>query len=352
MTNVNLFMALCGVMLAVAVAWVLWPLLKAAPSEGTTKAASYSQMAFVAACVVMLSIGLYVHVSTWPWGHAVDPSINAEQAAVADAQAEAAAYQARVTANPDDIEGWLLLGDAWVKAENFPQSQVAFQHAYDLSKGQNVEAVTGLAEALILSDPTSANGRAAVLVDEALKLSPNHPKALWYGGLVALQENNLAVARDRFRSLLALNPPDNIRGMLTAQIDRLSQQLGEATPASSGPSRKVVVHVTLAEKLKTQIKQPMSLFVLARNPKQAGPPLAVERHQSTELPLQVELTRDDAMLPSMSLMSADEVDIVARLSTSGMPTEQPGDYYGLVHYSFAKQGDEGNVSIEINQRVP
>ena len=105
-------------------------------------------------------------------------------------------------------------------------------------------------------------------------------------------------------------------------------------------------------RLKQQLQQPVSLFVLARNPKQPGPPLAVQRHLSNELPLQLELTTADAMLPTRSIANAQDIEIVARLSASGMPTEQSGDYFGSVPYSFVKQGEQGSVAIEINQRVP
>jgi cytochrome c-type biogenesis protein CcmH len=100
------------------------------------------------------------------------------------------------------------------------------------------------------------------------------------------------------------------------------------------------------------LQQPVSLFVLARNPQQPGAPLAVERHQSSELPLQIDLTTDDAMLPTHTLANAQEVEIVARLSASGTPTEQSGDLFGSAKYSFAQQGEQGSVTIEINQRVP
>jgi cytochrome c-type biogenesis protein CcmH len=125
-----------------------------------------------------------------------------------------------------------------------------------------------------------------------------------------------------------------------------------ASPAAPVSARKVLVKVTLAPTLQQQIKTPMSLFVLARNPAQPGPPLAVERHLSSELPLQVELSAEDAMMPTRTLASAQEVQIVARLSASGMPTEQSGDYYGRAAYSFTKEGEQGSVTIEINQRVP
>jgi cytochrome c-type biogenesis protein CcmH len=147
-----------------------------------------------------------------------------------------------------------------------------------------------------------------------------------------------------------------VRTLLERQIQDLNQQLGEApTPAAvpaAANARKVLVKVNVSPALQQQLKTPMSLFILARNPAQPGPPLAVERHQSTELPLQVELSADDAMMPTRTLASAAEIQIVARVSASGTPTEQSGDLFGTVGYSFTKQGEQGSVTIEINQRVP
>jgi cytochrome c-type biogenesis protein CcmH len=156
--------------------------------------------------------------------------------------------------------------------------------------------------------------------------------------------------------LLTLNPPPQVRSLLERQIQDINQQLGEtAKPdmaAATMSARKIVVKVTLSAALKQQLQQPVSLFVLARNPKQPGPPLAVQRHLSNELPLQLELTTADAMLPTRSIANAQDIEIVARLSASGTPTEQSGDYFGSVPYSFVKQGEQGSVAIEINQRVP
>jgi cytochrome c-type biogenesis protein CcmH len=355
MTGLNGFIVLCGMMLGAALAWVLWPLFKVR-QDSRTRSTNYSVMLFVAMCVVMLTVGLYMHISTWPWNQpTASAAPTAAQASAADTQAEITAYQARVKTNDRDVDGWLLLGSAQVKAEHFAEAITAYQKAYDLTQGQNMDAVTGLVEALVLSDPTNANGRAATLIDAALKREPNNAKALFYGGLLALQANNFVVARQRFQSVLALNPPDNVRTILQAQIDKINAQLGEAAPVAA--ERKVDVKVTLAANLKNKItsstsSNPMSLFVMARNPTKGGPPLAVQRHQSNELPLQVQLSKADAMLPSLSIMTADEVDVVARLSKSGTPTEQSGDYYGTAHYSFVKQGEQGSVTIEINQQVP
>lgn len=346
----TVFVLICALMLLMAITLLAKPLLQR--SEGEVYSNRISVFVLTSLSVGLLAAALYLGNTNWPWqSGAPSPTVAAENSGTA-----IEALLKQTEAQPDSVEAWLELGHAYVNNSNFALASNAYQQAYALSKGQNVNAIAGLIEALVLTDQSSMNGRAALLVEEALKLQPNHPKALWYGGLIALQAENLPVARDRFKAMLALNPPQQVRTLLERQVQDLDQQLGEApstgSAASSAISRKVAVKVSLSAALQAQFKQPVALFVLARNPKQPGPPLAVERHTSSELPLQVELSADDAMLPSRTLAAANEVEIVARLSASGTPTEQSGDYFGKAVYSFAQQGEQGSVTIEINQRVP
>lgn len=346
------FVSICVLMLLAAIALIGYPLLKRGDGEASPQRVSV----FILSSLTMslLAGAIYVGKTNWSWQDTPQAATQ-EQANQVQVQAELAALQAKADSEPDNVDSWKALGRGYVGAGAFPMGVNAYQKAYDLTQGKDVEVLTGLAEALVLTDQTAVSGRAGVLIDQALQLQPNNPKALWYGGLVALQLDNLPLARDRFKTMLGMNPPPQIRSLLERQIQDLDQQLGDAgaksAPAASN-ARKVVVKVSLSPTLQQQLKTPMSLFILARNPAQPGPPLAVERHQSTELPLQIELSVDDAMLPTRTLAGADQVQIVARLSNSGMPTEQSGDLFGTADYSFAKQGEQGSVSIEINQRVP
>lgn len=351
------FVSICVAMLLVAAALIGYPLLKS--REGEPKSQRVSVFILASLTMSLLAGAMYIGNTTWSWSD--KPQTPATQA---QGSAEIDALLAKADSEPDNAENWKALGRAYVTAGSFAPAGNAFQKAFELTQGKDVEVLTGLAEALVLTDQTSLNGRVGVLIDQALQLNPNNPKALWYGGLVALQMDNLQLARDRFQTMLALNPPPQVRTLLERQIQDLNQQLSE-TAVAGGPSapiaspvttgtgtRKVLVKVSLSPSLQQQLKSPMALFILARNPAQPGPPLAVERHQSTELPLQVELSAEDAMLPTRTLAAAEEVQIVARLSGSGMPTEQSGDLFGTASYSFAKQGEQGSVTIEINQRVP
>jgi len=361
----TMFLLGCVLMVVVAIVLIARPLLhnktEGAENSGNKRRNS-AVLLLVSLAVVVLSSSLYLHGSNWQWSRGdLVASTQSGNATVTDTP-EIRSLVEQIKTDPENATLLVKLGSAYVSAERFAQGAEAYQRAYELTKGQDLDAITGWAEALVLADPSAVNGHASVLIEEALKINPRHPRALWYGGLVALQMQNLSVARDRFQTMLELDPPDSVRKLLERQVQDLNDQLGATNKnadtkgkpdqASDGSDRKIVVQVKLSPALQKQLKQPVSLFVLARNPEQPGAPLAVQRHQSDELPLKVELTVADAMLPTRTLKDAQSVEVVARLSASGMPTEQSGDLYGVARYSFARQGAQGNVSIEISQRVP
>jgi len=98
----------------------------------------------------------------------------------------------------------------------------------------------------------------------------------------------------------------------------------------------------------------LPLFILARDPSAGGPPLAVQRHSSADLPLTVELSERDAMIAARTIASVPRVQVVARLSRSGTPQAQSGDYYGEAEYDFSKDAGAGGstLNITIDRAVP
>lgn len=348
------FLLSCFAMLSV-VALLFVPSLFKRNIPSDTPPQRWLTLISVTLVVAAISAGFYFTNTKWSWA-AGDRQLQAGDAP--DVSAMIARQEEQLKKNPNDIDGWVMLGRSYVITQRYALGTNAYQQAYDLSQGQNIDATIGLAEALVLTDENSLQGRASTLIEQVLKQQPNNPKALWYGGLAALKTEKLAVARQRFAALLALNPPQQIRTLLERQVQDLDQQLGTDTAAAKvaavadSQGRKIIVSVKLAESLQQQLKEPISLFVLARDPQKGGVPLAVERHQSSELPLRVELTAADAMLPTRSINDVAAVEVVARLSRSGTPLEQSGDYVGTAHYSFTQQGQQGAVTIEINRQVP
>jgi cytochrome c-type biogenesis protein CcmH len=353
-------MVVCAAMVAAALLWLLLPLVRSKDSagEGDRRRERWLSAAAVAALVPVIALTLYAALSKWDW-----QAVAKETARATEMDQALQTLEAKLAENPNNLEGWLMLGRSYVALDRPARAVDAYQQAYNVSKGQNVDAVIGLGEALVLTDNASLTGRAGQLFDSALALDPNHPKALWYGSLASLQQGDLVQGRDRLKRLMAQNPPEQLKGILQRQIQDLDEQIAaagkggqasEATSASgtegAAQGRSIRVAITLSPSLKNELAQPMPLFVLARDPSAGGPPLAVQRHVSSDLPLTVELSERDAMIPTRTIATVPRVQVVARLSRSGSPQAQSGDLYGEAEVEFGKQ--TGTLNIIIDRKVP
>jgi cytochrome c-type biogenesis protein CcmH len=359
------FIIACAAMVAAALLWILLPLLRTKSADGKASQRERRVSAIVVALFVpALAATLYVTLSKWNWSGVATEVAQGQQM---DQLLEQ--LRAKLDKNPGNVEGWLLLGKSYAKLERYPLAVDAFQHAYDQSRGENLEAVLGLAEALVMTDEASLRGRAGRLFEAALAKAPNDPRALWYSGIAALQSGDLRLGRDRFQLLLALNPPPDVRSVLERQIQDLNQQLNEAgqgAPAASAGAgaegaaaatahRSIKVAVSIAPQIRQQLQGgPLPLFILARDPSAGGPPLAVQRHSSADLPLTVELSERDAMVAARTIATVPRVQVVARLSRSGTPQAQSGDYYGEAEYDFSQNAaaSAGTLNIIIDRAVP
>ena len=355
------FIIACAAMIAAALLWIVLPLLRSRePDAGVSVKERRISAIAIALFVPALAAGLYMTLSKWNW-KAAEASVAQEQ----QMDELLDKLKAKLAENPNDVNGWLLLGRSYSSLQKYALAVDAFQNAYDKSGGENVEAMIGLGEALAMTDEASLGGRAGLLFDAALERAPNHPKALWYGSIAALQAGDLRKGRDRLQVLLAQNPPPELRSMLERQIQDLNQQLNEAgqgTPAVTAGAegapaahRSIRVAVTIAPSVRDQLKGgPLPLFVLARDPSAGGPPLAVQRHSSADLPLTIELSERDAMIATRTIATVPRVQVVARLSRSGTPQAQSGDYYGEAEYDFSKNSGAGGstLNITIDRAVP
>lgn len=348
------FLIGCAAMLLVALALIALPLLRTSQGEDDLRGPRERRISSVVVSIVIagVAIGMYSHLSNWNWNAAEEAS---EQSATVDSIMKQ--LEEKLASNPQDVQGWLLLGRSNVTLQRFGAAADAYQRAYDLTQGEDLEAVIGLGEALALLDQNSLTGRAGELFESALAKDPSNPKALWYGSVAALEKGNLRVARDRLQGLLAQNPPEQLQAMLQRQIQDLNEQLGEAgegaqrgSGAPASQQRAIRVNVSIAPAIQQQLKGPTPLFILARDPAAPGPPLAVQRHDSSELPLSIELTSADAMMPTRTIANVSHVRVVARISLSGAPQERAGDFFGEADYDFSK--DTGPVQIVIDRTVP
>jgi cytochrome c-type biogenesis protein CcmH len=222
------FVLLAAVLTIAGVALVAIPLLRTKPAD-TTPA---PWAALVAAGVLAVgSSVLYVRLTNWSWHTSVTEDTP---------QTMVARLARRLEQNPDNLEGWLMLGRSYTELQEYPLSVRAFERADRLAGGKSTEALIGEAEALARSDENELDGRAAKLIEQALAVDPNSGKALFFGAAVAMRKGNLPLARERFARLMSLDPPDNIKPLLQKQIDSIDQQLaaggGAGAVGQGGPA--------------------------------------------------------------------------------------------------------------------
>ena len=341
------FVLLAAVLTVAGVAVIAVPLLKKKPVE-------YSPAPWAALIATgILAVGstvLYIRLTNWSWQ---------TKAAEDSPQTMVARLARKLEKDPQNLDGWLLLGHSYTQLQEFQLAARAYQRADRLAGGKNAEALLGQAEALARGDETELDSRAGRLIEQALALDPSSGKALFYGAAVAMRRGELPLARERFTKLLALDPPDNIKPLLQKQIDSIDQQLAGGAPgpgpagqppvaAATDPAAKVRINVMLAPTLAQSAAGSSPLFVFVRDPQRPGPPLAVKRLDS-HFPQTVELTASDSMMPGRAIAAGEKVQVVARIARSGNPVGASGDPFGESAYLV---GRDGLINIVIDHITP
>ncbi|MCW9030302.1 MAG: c-type cytochrome biogenesis protein CcmI, partial [Gammaproteobacteria bacterium] len=114
--------------------------------------------------------------------------------------------------------------------------------------------------------------------------------------------------------------------------------------------KSITVTVSIDKNILNSVSANDVVFVFARALQGPPMPLAVVRKQVKDLPIEVILDDSMAMMPTMKLSSFDKVQIVARVSKSGIAKAQSGDLESEV--SIASAGQREKVKLTINKSVP
>src|SRR6059058_497981 len=239
------FVLVAAALTVAGVIAVVIPLLRGGVGATAPGPAPWAALA-TTALLVLGSAVLYVTWSNWPWRSSSAPA-DSPQSMVARLARE-------LERDPQNLEGWLMLGRSYIALQEYPLALRAYERADRLSDGKNAEALTGEAEVLALTDESELNGRAGRLIERALVLAPDSGKALFFGGAVAARRGDLSLARARFVKLLGMDPPPNVRPLIEQQISAIDGQLGggvapasaaAAPPQPPAPNPGAVVRVNV-----------------------------------------------------------------------------------------------------------
>lgn len=341
---------LFAVMGLVAIGFVTWPLYR--HHKGVTPL-----IGIAVVVVVGLSVGLYYKQG--------EPELRSGSAALPGMDDAVTALAARLAANPDDVNGWKMLGRSYMTTGDYAGAVDAFEKAVELESAQDGQTLVSLGEALLASTGASIDGRIAALFENALAIDPNNPQALFYGGIGAFNRGDTDTAATRWEQLLALNPPAEIQGVLQ---QRIAEWRGEVPPAAAQtspvpettapaeipaqmdrPGVVVAAAISLTDAAVAALPAEATVYVIARDPAQPVPPIAVARRRLSELPATVDLSDRESMVPGRELSGFAEFELLARISASGQPNAQSGDWFGSV---LVRPAESNSVALSIDQQVP
>lgn len=247
---------------------------------------------FVAAIIPIFSIGFY----KWRgMPEAIDPNVRASAAATVSGDAEhsdsgkqieqmIAQLDARLKANPDDIEGWLMLARSYQVVErqedaaktlqslrarlepalkenpadvtswlilatayrmerNHVKAAEAYRTAMPMiqanpaiAEGKFADLLTEYADTLAMANNGTLEGEPIKVIDQALAAEPNHIRALWLKGTYEYDKANYPAALTYWRRIRSQVPPNSEEAKTMdgniAEIESRMRASGLAVPAA------------------------------------------------------------------------------------------------------------------------
>jgi len=296
----------------------------------------------------VLSFVLLVAAGGYAWYGRPDawrgPPETAAAAASPEAQIAAMVGQLeeRLKAQPDDAQGWTMLGRSYSVLGRYAEADQAYRKVISL-RPTDAQAWADRADALAMANGRQLQGEPETLIARALELDPKNLKALALAGTIAFDRADYAAATRLWEAAVAAGEPGselvrNLQGGVDEARKRALAAGGGPAAAASAPgaaqtaaapaAARVGGKVVLAPELAARAAPDDTVFVFARAVDGPRAPLAVLRRQVKDLPFDFVLDDSLAMNAALKLSSAQQVVVSARVSKAGNAVAQAGDLQG------------------------
>ncbi len=274
----------------------------------------------------------------------------------------------RLQQQPDDIDGWAMLGRSYFMLNRYAEAAQAYGEANRRAAPPDAGLLVGEGESLAMARDRDLTGRPRELFEAALKVEPEMGKALWYAGMAAAQAQDFRSARDHWQRLARQDQlPPELKQALDQRLAEMAGLLGEAAPVTDTPAVapgptaeaspaaadkpvKLRLRVALSDELAARMPPGGTLFVFAKAAEGPPMPLAVQRLTDARLPLEIILDDSMAMMPQMKLSLFDRWVVTARVSASGGVKAESGDWEGSRPVSRVESAQP--IDLRIDRIVP
>lgn len=132
-----------------------------------------------------------------------------------------ASLAAKMQANPDDLQGWLMLARSYKSLGRYDDAVQAFAKA-EKAINENPDLLAAYAETIAMANGKGLQGKPAQLVEKALKIDPKHGHSLFLAGAAAMEAGDNKKGITYWEALLEqVEPGSEIDQMLRSGIDKM-----------------------------------------------------------------------------------------------------------------------------------
>ena len=279
--------------------------------------------------VPLCALAVYLSVGN-PRALAPQPDAGAHGMSAQQFESLVARLAARMKENPEDTEGWTMLGRSYAVLGRFGDSSEAYAKAVARAP-QDAQLLADYADSLAMAQGRTLRGEPEKILKRALAVDPNNVKALVLAGTAAFDRNDRTGAVRYWERALAVLPAES------EMAQRVRASIAEARPGEAAQTAKpaqprggarVSGVVKVDPRLAGKIAPDDTVFIFARAAEGPRMPLAILRRQGRDLPIQFTLDDSMAMAPEMRLSAFPRVVIGARVSKFANASAQPGDLQG------------------------
>lgn len=274
------------------------------------------------------------------------PATAQQGMAPGDIEGMIARVKERLASHPDDLEGWRVLARTYAALGRVPDALAAYERATRLAP-DDADLLADHADVLAASQNRSLEGKPEALLARALQANPLQWKANALAGTLAFQRGQFAKAVEHWERVKRAIPVDS---PVMASIDAsLAEARSRASSAPQSPQARIAGTVSLSPSMAAGASPEDTVFVFARPPDGSRMPIALVRARVRDLPLAFTLDDSTAMLPDRKLSQHADVVLGARVSRSGNATPQPGDLEAELQK--VKTGARG-IALVIDRKLP
>lgn len=133
----------------------------------------------------------------------------------------------RMASEPDNLRGWVMLARSYTVLGRYRQAVPAYRNILRLGGGNDAGTLADFADALASSSDGHFSDEAGGLLERALGLDPDNIKALWLAGHWKQQTGDSTAALEHWQHASSLMPADSEDNhIIRMQINQVRQQAG------------------------------------------------------------------------------------------------------------------------------